>query len=110
MMIFGQLDRSHERGSVVLELNLIRKSLGIFAKYEIVESRQCMDEVTIRKDYSFFQALLKGVRYEFVKELRPSRRIFLKEDKLICHPRVAAELKHAIRNFHSNQKAEIQTE
>ncbi|QZE56738.1 hypothetical protein pEaSNUABM23_00201 [Erwinia phage pEa_SNUABM_23] len=97
-MIFGQLNRDHEKHSVPIDMGTITRNLHLFAKYEVVFNVNCMDEV--EEDFyatPVHQALRMNPKKR--KVLRPSNRVYLKNDQLICHPETGKFLEARLREF-----------
>lgn len=98
MMIFGQLNRDHEKHSMPVSVNYIKKSVDIYAKYDVVSNHNCMDE---HKETYYKTPMHKffGIWPSHRKVMRPSQRVFIRGYQLICHPDVAEDIERTLREY-----------
>ncbi|QZE60116.1 hypothetical protein pEaSNUABM35_00199 [Erwinia phage pEa_SNUABM_35] len=97
-MIFGQLNRDHEKNSVPMDPTFINRNPQIFAKYEVVANVNCMDEV----EEEYFTSTVHRVfrmNARTRKVMRPSLRVFMKDSQLICHPTLATNIERTLREY-----------
>lgn len=92
MMNFGQIDRSHEDGALNYHKSTILNRLDLFAHYRVEANDQCLYEQKDHVHPAWFRRMFKGLEHKVRVTLVPSNLVFLKDDVLICHPEVAAEL------------------
>lgn len=97
-MIFGQLNRDHEKGSVPIDMGTLTRSIHLFAKYEVVPNVHCLEEVEEDFYRTPWHRALK-INPEKRKVMRPSPRVYLKDNQLICHPQTAEFLEKRLREF-----------
>lgn len=98
MMIFGQLNCDHEKGSVPMDPAYINRNPHIFAKYEVVSNAQCVEEQE-EEYYSTPVHRVLGMNPKTRKVMRPSLRVFMKDNQLICHPTLAANIERTLREY-----------
>ncbi|QZE58078.1 hypothetical protein MPK70_gp202 [Erwinia phage pEa_SNUABM_33] len=97
-MIFGQVNRDHEKGSVPIDPAYINRNPHIFAKYEVVSSINCVDE---QEEFYYKTPLHKmfGLYPQVRKVMRPSLRVYMKDHQLICHPTLAKNIERTLREY-----------
>ncbi|UAW96693.1 hypothetical protein pEaSNUABM22_00206 [Erwinia phage pEa_SNUABM_22] len=97
-MIFGQLNRDHEKNSVPMDPAYINRNPHIFAKYEVVADANCMEE---REEEYYATAMHRALRMKMQtrKVMRPSLRVFMKDHQLICHPTLAENIERTLREY-----------
>ena len=97
-MIFGQLNRDHEKGSVPIDPAYINRNPHIFAKYEVVSSINCVDE---QEEFYYKTPLHKmfGLYPQVRKVMRPSLRVYMKDHQLICYPTLAKNIERTLREY-----------
>lgn len=98
MMIFGQINRDHEKGSVPMSPQYVTRNPHIFAKYEVVANANCMEE---REEIYFPGALNRALGFgaKTRKVLRPSLQVYMKDHQLICHPKLAENIERTLREY-----------
>lgn len=97
-MIFGQLNRDHEKNSVPMNPSFINRNPHIFAKYEVVANANCMEE---REEEYYTTPVHRALRMNARtrKVMRPSLSVFMKDNQLICHPTLATTIERTLREY-----------
>lgn len=93
-MIFGQLNRDHEKHSIPVSISYIKKSVDIYAKYDVIPNSPCMDEIK-QDERNILARFLRKPR----TILKPSQRVFIRGSQLICHPDVAQDIERTLREY-----------
>lgn len=97
-MIFGQINRDHEKGSTRIDVSFINRNPQIFAKYEVVANKQCMEEIEVPIFRSAFDRMFNR-NVKMRKVMQPSPLVYLRDHQLICHPSLATNLEKVLREY-----------
>lgn len=97
-MKFGQINRDHEKNSVPMDPSFINRHPHIFAKYEVVANENCMEE---REEEYYISPMHRALRMkkQTRKVMRPALSVFMKDNKLICHPTLAENIERTLREY-----------